>query len=77
LLNDYGQSSLSLSGGILAIAVTGGVISVASLVGFITLFGVAVRNGLLLVDNYNQKFALALPLAQVIHEGSQERLVAL
>jgi nickel/cobalt tolerance cation efflux system protein len=68
---------LAIAGGILAIAVTGGVISVASLVGFITLFGVAVRNGLLLVDNYNQKFALGLPLATVITEGSQERLVAI
>ncbi len=68
---------LALVGGVLAIALSGGVLSVASLVGFITLFGVATRNGLLLVDNYNQKFALGLPLAQVVEEGSMERLVAI
>ena len=45
---------LALVGGIISIALTGGVISIASLIGFITLFGVAVRNGLLLVDNYNR-----------------------
>ncbi len=68
---------LALVGGIVAIALSGGVLSVASLVGFITLFGVATRNGLLLVDNYNQKFALGLPLTSVIYEGSMERLVAI
>ena len=68
---------LALVGGIFSIALGGGVISVASLVGFITLFGVATRNGLLLVDNYNNKFAAGMSLKQVITEGSMERLVAI
>ncbi|NJP22157.1 MAG: efflux RND transporter permease subunit [Hydrococcus sp. CRU_1_1] len=68
---------LALVGGIFSIAIGGGIISVASLVGFITLFGVATRNGLLLVDNYNNKLAGGIPLRQVIFEGSMERLVAI
>ncbi|MCG9890748.1 MAG: efflux RND transporter permease subunit [Thermosynechococcaceae cyanobacterium MS004] len=68
---------LALVGGIVSIALGGGIISVASLVGFITLFGVATRNGLLLVDNYNAKFAQGMPLKQVVTEGSMERLVAI
>ena len=68
---------LALVGGIFSIALSGGVVSVASLVGFITLFGVAVRNGLLLVDNYNQKFAQGMPYQEVITTGSMERLVAI
>lgn len=68
---------LALVGGIFAIAIGGGIISVASLVGFITLFGVATRNGLLLVDNYNNKLAGGMSLQQVIFEGSIERLVAI
>ncbi len=68
---------LALVGGVLSIALTDGVISVASLVGFITLFGVATRNGLLLVDNYNAKFADGLPFREVIIEGSMQRLNAI
>jgi nickel/cobalt tolerance cation efflux system protein len=68
---------LAIVGGIFSVAIGGGVLSVASLVGFITLFGVAVRNGLLLVDNYNQKLATGLPLRQVIFTGSIERLNAI
>ncbi|MBD2316533.1 efflux RND transporter permease subunit [Phormidium tenue] len=68
---------LAIVGGIFSIAIAGGIVSVASLVGFITLFGVAVRNGLLLVDNYNQKLAQGMSLSQVIKEGSMERLVAI
>ncbi|KJH71269.1 efflux RND transporter permease subunit [Aliterella atlantica] len=68
---------LALVGGVVAVALTGGVISVASLVGFITLFGVATRNGLLLVDNYNSKFAQGMPLKEAIVSGSMERLNAI
>ncbi|MFK8185446.1 MAG: efflux RND transporter permease subunit, partial [Phormidesmis sp.] len=68
---------LAIVGGILAIVFTGGVISVASLIGFITLFGVAVRNGLLLVDNYNRKFAAGVPLHQAVVGGSMERVNAI
>jgi cation efflux system protein involved in nickel and cobalt tolerance len=68
---------LALVGGIFSIALGGGIVSVASLVGFITLFGVATRNGLLLVDNYNNKLSQGMPLRQVIVDGSTERLVAI
>lgn len=68
---------LALIGGVISVAITGGVISVASMIGFITLFGVATRNGLLLVDNYNQKLATGMPLVQVLVEGSMERLPAI
>ena len=68
---------LALVGGIVSILLTGGVISIASLIGFITLFGVAVRNGLLLVDNYNNKFAQGIHLKEVIVSGSLERINAI
>jgi nickel/cobalt tolerance cation efflux system protein len=68
---------LALVGGIISIALTGGVMSIASLIGFITLFGVAVRNGLLLVDNYNSKFAQGMFLKDVIVKGSLERVNAI
>lgn len=68
---------LALVGGILSIALTGGVISIASLIGFITLFGVAVRNGLLLVDNYNNKFAQGMHPKDVVVKGSLERVNAI
>jgi CzcA family heavy metal efflux pump len=68
---------LALVGGIFSIALGGGIISVASMVGFITLFGVATRNGLMLVDNYNGKLAQGMPFINVIFEGSMERLVAI
>ncbi|MEG4209323.1 efflux RND transporter permease subunit [Microcoleus sp. S13_B4] len=68
---------IGLVGGVIAVALTGGIISVASLVGFVTLFGVATRNGLLLVDNYNSKFAEGLPFKEAIVKGSMERLNAI
>jgi nickel/cobalt tolerance cation efflux system protein len=68
---------LALVGGIVSIVLTGGTISIASLVGFITLFGVAVRNGLLLVDNYNKKFARGVSLESAIVSGSLDRVNAI
>jgi Cu/Ag efflux pump CusA len=68
---------LAITGGIFSVALGGGILSVASMVGFITLFGVATRNGLLLVDNYNSKLAEGMPLKSVIFQGSMERLTAI
>jgi nickel/cobalt tolerance cation efflux system protein len=68
---------LALVGGLVAILLSGGVLSVASLIGFITLFGVAVRNGLLLVDNYNRRHAEGMELKEVIRAGSLQRLNAI
>lgn len=68
---------IALVGGVISVALTGGVISVASLVGFVTLFGVATRNGLLLVDNYTTKFVQGIPLKEALISGSMERLNAI
>ena len=61
----------------IAVGLTGGILSIASLVGFVTLFGVATRNGLLLVDNYNTKLAAGIPLKDLLIKGSMERLNAI
>jgi HME family heavy-metal exporter len=51
------------------------VISIASMVGFVTLFGIAVRNGILLVDHYASLRREGAPVAEAIVRGSMERLV--
>ncbi len=51
------------------------VISIASMVGFITLFGIAVRNGILLVRHYLDLLQEGVPLPEAILRGSMERLV--
>lgn len=54
---------------------TAPVISIASLVGFITLFGIAVRNGILLVNHYhNLRVMEGLDLEDAVIRGSLERL---
>ncbi len=47
---------LALIGGVFAIAITGGVVSIPAIIGFISLFGIATRNGILLVDKYNENY---------------------
>ncbi|MCO4746067.1 MAG: efflux RND transporter permease subunit [Proteobacteria bacterium] len=67
---------LALIGGVLVVATSGGVLSVASLVGFITLFGIATRNGILLVTHYHHLIrAEHATLADAVLRGSEERLV--
>jgi Cu/Ag efflux pump CusA len=52
------------------------VLSIASLVGFITLFGIAVRNGILLVNHYRHLIEIdKKPVGEAILQGSMERLV--
>jgi CzcA family heavy metal efflux pump len=66
---------LALIGGVVAVALGGGGLSVASLVGFITLFGIATRNGVLLVSHYEHLMRdEGLPLQGAVLRGSQERL---
>ncbi len=65
---------LSLIGGIVAVFLTSGVVSVASLVGFVTLFGIATRNGILLIAHYRRLLADGASLRDAITQGSLERL---
>ena len=66
---------LALIGGVIMVFVSGGTLSIASLVGFITLFGIATRNGIMLVTHY-QHLAQeeSVPFRQSIIQGSLERL---
>jgi Cu(I)/Ag(I) efflux system membrane protein CusA/SilA len=65
---------LALIGGIWAVWLTDGIVSVASLVGFITLFGIAVRNGILLISHYNKLQIEGKPIYEAVRQGSMERL---
>jgi CzcA family heavy metal efflux pump len=65
---------LALIGGVVGVFLSGGDMSVASLIGFITLFGIATRNGIILVSHYNQLTAEGKPLEHVVVEGSMDRL---
>ena len=65
---------LALAGGVIAVMIIGGTVNVATLVGFITLFGIAVRNGILLVSRYRDLHSAGLSLAASIRRGSMERL---
>ena len=65
---------LALIGGVFAVWLTGGIISIPSIIGFISLFGIATRNGMLLVSHYNNLRETGMsPMASVI-QGSADRL---
>ncbi len=64
----------ALIGGVLAVACTSGVISIPSLIGFITLFGIATRNGILLVSRYQHLRQQGVGLRETVTKGSLDRL---
>ena len=64
----------ALIGGIFTVMFTSGIVSIASLVGFITLFGIATRNGILMVSHYQQLLSEGKEFLEAIRQGSLERL---
>ncbi|MEQ1866059.1 MAG: efflux RND transporter permease subunit, partial [Micropepsaceae bacterium] len=66
----------ALIGGVAGVVVTGGVLSLGSLVGFVTVLGIAARNGIMLVSHYRhleQKEGMEFGLPLILR-GAQERL---
>ncbi|KAB2818437.1 MAG: efflux RND transporter permease subunit, partial [Candidatus Dadabacteria bacterium] len=65
---------LALIGGIYAVFITGAELSIPGLIGFITLFGIATRNGIILVSHYNQLRKEGLSIHDTVIRGSLDRL---
>lgn len=65
---------LALIGGVLSVWLTSGILSIPAIIGFITLFGVATRNGILLVSHYKTLSSQGVPLYEAIIMGSKDRL---
>lgn len=65
---------LALIGGVFSVYLTSGVVSIPAIIGFITLFGIATRNGILLISRYQHMEAEGLPLEEIIIHGSTDRL---
>jgi len=68
---------LALIGGVAGVFVSGAILSVASLIGFITVFGIATRNGIMLVSHirYLQEREGVTDLREAVRRGAMERLV--
>jgi len=65
---------LALIGGVLIVHFTSGIVSIASTIGFISLFGIATRNGILLISRYEALKVEKKPLTDIILDGSRDRL---
>lgn len=65
---------LALIGGVFALFMTTGEVSIPAVIGFISLFGIATRNGMLLVDHYNRLRADGATLRSAVIDGSLDRL---
>ena len=65
---------LALIGGVFALLITTGEVSIPAIIGFISLFGIATRNGMLLINRYNHLREEGMPLRESIVTGSLDRL---
>ena len=65
---------LALIGGVMTVYFTGGILSIPAIIGFISLFGIATRNGMLLIDRYNVLHAEGRSVTETIVTGSLDRL---
>ena len=65
---------LALIGGVFAIFFADKIISIPAIIGFISLFGIATRNGMLLIDRYNELRSEGLSLHDAVIRGSLDRL---
>jgi Cu/Ag efflux pump CusA len=66
---------LALIGGVFAIYFTSGELNIPAIIGFITLFGIATRNGILLISRYNALIAEGMHWKEAIQKGSVDRLI--
>jgi CzcA family heavy metal efflux pump len=65
---------LALIGGVFSIYFTSGILSIPAIIGFITLFGIATRNGILLISNYQNLHKKGTSLYDTVTKGSIDRL---
>ncbi|WP_144394561.1 efflux RND transporter permease subunit [Pleionea sediminis] len=66
---------LALIGGVAGVWIIGGNLTIAAVIGFITLFGIATRNGVILVDHIKHLLAEGQALKDAVVQGSEERLI--
>lgn len=69
-----GNVPFAMVGGVLALWLTGQYLSVPASIGFIALLGIAVLNGLVLVEHFNQLAATGMGMPAVVREGARRRL---
>ena len=65
---------LAIIGGVAAIWMTSGILSIPAIIGFISLFGIATRNGMLLISRYNDLCKRDYTINESILQGSVDRL---
>jgi len=68
---------LALIGGVVGVFLSGGILNVATMIGFITLFGIAARNGIMLISHIHHLIEVegVTHFRDAIERGAQERLV--